>query len=460
MTFEMPYKTIMKFRLASLVAALAAIAAVAVLAGLACNPAGEPAKAPPAQEDVGDVPEQEDVGDVPEQDEGNGPLVLDDGTVATPTAVPVAPLPEVVPDGLEIIWEAYNVIVQDYVDQTKVDPAVLSEAAVRAMVDALEDLHSSYVSPETFKLEAQNFQGKFSGIGAQVGHSPDGSRLIIIAPLPDTPAEKAGIRAGDLIMAVNGEDAEGWSILEGVNKIRGPEGEPVTLTVRHVGDIYDTDITIVRGTIEQPSVTSRLLEDTQFGAIKMTFFTAETVNEMREEIDGLLDEGAKGVVLDLRQNPGGLLSSTVDIASEFLSDGLVTYELDGKGNRQDWRVKSGGRYKEIPLVVVVDEFSASGSEVLAGALQDHGRAVIIGTNSFGKGSVNLLRTLSNGGGIYLTNGHWYTPNGRLLETHGVTPDVVVEFPSNASSRDADFEDVQMSAAIKQLEFQTGLSGPG
>ncbi len=382
--------------------------------------------------------------------------VLADGTIATPTAIPAAPLPEVVPDGLEVIWEAYNIIVNDYVDQSKVDPMVLAEAAVDAMVEALEDSHSSYIRPETFRLETQSFQGKFSGIGAQVDQSPDGQRLIIVAPLPNTPAERAGIRAGDLIMAVNGEDTEGWSILDGVNKIRGPEGEPVTLTVRHVGELYGVDITIIRGTIEQPSVTSRLLEETDFGTVKINTFTAETHQELREEIDDLLAQGVRGIVMDLRQNPGGLLTSTVDIASDFLTDGLVTYELNGRNERRDWHVKPNGKFPDIPLVLLVDEFSASGSEVLAGALQDHSRSVIIGTNSFGKGSVNLLRELSNGGGVYLTTGRWYTPHGRQLEDLGVTPDVVVEFPDATSLRDSDFEDVQMSAAIEQLEFQTGV----
>ena len=382
--------------------------------------------------------------------------VLADGTIATPTAIPAAPLPEVVPDGLEMIWEAYNIIVNDYVDQSKVDPMVLAEAAVDAMVEALEDSHSSYIRPETFRLETQSFEGKFSGIGARVDQSPDGKRLIIVAPLPNTPAERAGIRAGDLIMAVNGEDTEGWSILDGVNKIRGPEGEPVTLTVRHLGELYGVDITIVRGNIEQPSVTSRLLEETDFGTVKISTFTAETHQELREEIDDLLAQGVKGIVMDLRQNPGGLLTSTVDIASDFLTDGLVTYELNGRNERRDWHVKPNGKFPDIPLVLLVDEFSASGSEVLAGALQDHSRAVIIGTSSFGKGSVNLLRELSNGGGVYLTVGRWYTPFGRQLEDMGVTPDVVVEFPDAASLRDTDFEDVQMTAAIEQLKFQTGV----
>ena len=437
----------MKFFFRTLI--VVSLVALASAVSVACVQSGESVR---FDEEIGEQPSSDDT--VAQSTIVADATVLPDGTIATPTAVPVAPRPEVVPDGLEIIWEAYNFIINEYVDQDEVDPAVLAEAAVDAMVEALDDNHSSYIGPETYRLSSQTFDGKFSGIGAQVAQSPDGKRLIIVAPLPNTPAEKAGIRAGDLILAVDGEDTEGWSVLDGVNKIRGPEGEPVVLTVRHVGELYGVDITIIRGTIDQPSVTSRLLEETDFGVVKISTFTAETHKELREAIDDLLDQGVSGVVMDLRQNPGGLLSSTVDIASDFLSGGLVTYELNGRNERREWHAKPNARYPDLPLVLLVDEFSASGSEVLAGALQDHGRAVVIGTTSFGKGTINLLRELSNGGGVYLVTGRWYTPYGRQLEEEGITPDVVVEFPDAASARDTDFEDVQMSAAIEQLGFQT------
>jgi carboxyl-terminal processing protease len=199
--------------------------------------------------------------------------------------------------------------------------------------------------------------------------------------------------------------------------------------------------------------------DTDYGRIRIAQFTAETPKEVREGVQQLIDDGAKGIILDLRGNPGGLLSSTVNVASEFLTDGLVTYEVDSRGEREDWEVKKGGHFPDIPLVTLVDNFSASGSEVLTGALQDHGRTVAIGTNTYGKGSVNLLRGLSNGGGVYLTIGRWFTPNGRVIEEIGIDPDVVVEWDQEAgsglNSQTAEGGDPQIQAAIKQLDFQLG-----
>ena len=385
-----------------------------------------------------------------------GPIVLSDGTVPTATPQPIADEPAAVPDGLEIVWETYSILVREYVLREKIDPDVLAEAAVIGMLDALEDRYTSYIPPSTYKIDQAGFQGKFGGIGAQVEAAPDRKGVIITRPLPDTPAERAGIKAGDRILAVDGEDATGWSVLEAVNKIRGEVGTPVILTVEHVGSLDPVDITIIRGTIEDPSVRVRDVADTPYGRIRITQFTAETAQEVREGVQQLIDDGATGIILDLRGNPGGLLSATVDVASEFLTDGLVTYEVNSRGNREDWKVKKGGHFPDIPLVTLVDNFSASGSEVLTGALQDHGRSVIIGTNTFGKGSVNLLRGLSNGGGVYLTIGRWFTPNGRLIEEIGIDPDVVIEFDLDApgtNPQTSEGGDPQIEAAIKQLDFQ-------
>ena len=385
-----------------------------------------------------------------------GPIVLSDGTVPTATPQPIADEPAAVPDGLEIVWETYSILVREYVLRDKIDPDVLAEAAVIGMLNALEDRYTSYIPPSTYKIDQAGFQGKFGGIGAQVEAAPDRKGVIITRPLPDTPAERAGIKAGDRILAVDGEDATGWSVLEAVNKIRGEVGTPVILTVEHVGSLDPVDITIMRATIEDPSVSVRDVADTPYGRIRITQFTAETAQEVREGVQQLIDDGATGIILDLRGNPGGLLSATVDVASEFLTDGLVTYEVNSRGNREDWKVKKGGHFPDIPLVTLVDNFSASGSEVLTGALQDHGRSVIIGTNTFGKGSVNLLRPLSNGGGVYLTIGRWFTPNGRLIEEIGIDPDVVIEFDRDSvgtNPQTSEGGDPQIEAAIKQLDFQ-------
>lgn len=387
--------------------------------------------------------------------QNQAPIVLEDGTIATPTPLPAAARPDVVPEELSIIWEAYRLLRQEYVDGGLIDPEAFSEAAVRAMLAELGDRHTFYVAPDIFEIERQSFQGNFEGIGASVEMAPDRSTVIITAPLENSPAEMAGIRPGDKILAVDGEDAHGWSVIEAVNKIRGQRGTAVVLTVEHVGSAIPVDISIVRATIDQPSVRVRMLnpEDGPYGVVKINQFTAETADEVREGVESLLDQGAPGIVIDLRGNPGGLLTATVNVASEFLEDGLVTYEIDAAGKRDDWPVRDGGKFQEIPLVVLVDGFSASGSEVLAGALQDHGRARIIGTTTFGKGSVGLMRQLSNGGALSLIIGRWYTPNGRLIQGIGLEPDVTVEFPANSQLTLTD--DVQMTAAIKQLNFQTG-----
>jgi len=385
-----------------------------------------------------------------------GPVILSDGTQATTTPQPIADEPAAVPDGLQIVWETYSILVREYVVRENIDPNALAEAAVIGMLDSLDDRYTSYIPPSTFKIDQEGFQGNFGGIGAQVEASPDRRGVIITKPLPNTPAEKAGIKAGDRILAVDGVDALGWSVLEAVNKIRGEKGTPVVLTVEHVGSLDPVDITIIRDTIDDPSVVVRAVPDTPYGRIRISQFTAETSREVRKGVQELIDDGAKGIILDLRGNPGGLLSATVDVASEFLTDGLVTYEVDSRGQREDWAVKKGGKYPDIPLVTLVNNFSASGSEVLTGALQDHGRTVAIGTNTFGKGSVNLLRGLSNGGGVYLTIGRWFTPNGRVIEEIGIEPDVVVEAAESvdgANPQTSDFVDPQIEAAIKQLNFQ-------
>ena len=384
------------------------------------------------------------------------PVILSDGTQATPTAQPIADEPAAVPDGLQIVWEAYSILSREYVLPEKIDPDLLAEAAVVGMLEALDDRYTSYISPSTFKIDQQGFQGNFGGIGAQVEASPDRRGVIITRPLPNTPAERAGIRAGDRILAVDGVDALGWSVLEAGNKIRGEKGTPVTLTVEHVGSLDPVDITIIRDTIDDPSVMVIDVPDTKYGRIRISQFTAQTSRELRQGVQKLIDNGAEGIILDLRGNPGGLLSATVDVASEFLTDGLVTYEVDSRGKKDEWKVKKGGNFPKIPMVTLVDNFSASGSEVLAGALQDQGRSVVIGTNTFGKGSVNLLRGLSNGGGVYLTIGHWFTPNGRLIEEVGVEPDVIVEFDAEALGANPQTNeggDPQVEAAIKQLDFQ-------
>lgn len=388
--------------------------------------------------------------------------MLPEGEIATPTALPAIAAPGEVPKGLEPVWEAYTLLVQEYVEREKIDPKKMAEGAIRGMVATLGDPHTAYVSPQALLMQSSELQGEFQGIGAEIQNSPDGKRIVIVAPIKGSPAEAAGIKPGDLILTVDGEDTEGWSVIEAVSKIRGPKGIPVDLLIRRLNSGEEVTVRIVRGVIDQPSVKSRMLEDAPYGVIVIDQFTAKSGPEVRKAIAQLKAKGAKGLIIDLRGNPGGLLSTTVEISSEFLSAGLVTYEVDGRGNRRDWKVKTGGTAKDIPLVVLIDGGSASGSEILAGALQGkcgQARAVVIGQKSFGKGSVNTMRGLSNDGGLYMTVARWYSPGGCLIEGRGIEPDVVVSLP-RADRNNPNFEDTQMSAAIKQLNFQTGSAAAG
>ena len=371
--------------------------------------------------------------------------------------LPNAELPDAVPEDIAIIWEAFQVINNEYFDHSAVDPEAMSEEAVRAFVETLGDPHTAYVSPEAFELSRDDLAGSFFGIGATVSADPDGTGVIITKPHRNSPAEKAGVKVGDRIVAVDGEDATEWTVTEAVLKIRGERGRPVVLTILHAGETEPVEITIIRDRVELESVTSRMIPETSYGELNIEQFTNETAGEIREHIVEMLEQGATAIVIDLRNNPGGLLGATLDSTSEFIADGLLAYEVDRNGSRRDFAAHGQPTFPNLPITVLVNGYSGSGAELFAGALQDHGRAVLIGTQTFGKGSVNITRRLSNGGGINVTIRRWYTPLGNVIEGVGLTPDVIVEFPENVSERDVDFVDPQLDAAIRQLEFQTRVT---
>ena len=372
-------------------------------------------------------------------------------------AIPTTPLPDAVPEDIAIIWEAFQVIFDEYYDHSVVDPAAMSEEAIKAIVETLDDPHTRYVSPQAFELSRDDLAGAFFGIGATVSADPDGAGVIITKPHRGSPAEKAGILVGDRIVAVDGVDATTWSVTEAVLKIRGERGKPVVLTILHAGETDPVEVTIIRDRVELESVTSRLIPETPYGELNIEQFTEETPSEIREHLAELLDQGVKAVVVDLRNNPGGLLGATLDSTSEFIAEGMLAYEVDRNGTRRDFHAHGQANFPNLPITVLVNNWSGSGAELFAGALQDHGRAVLIGTTTFGKGSVNITRRLSNGGGINVTIRRWFTPNGNVIEGVGLTPDVVVEYPENVSERDVEFTDPQLEAAIRQLDFQTRIT---
>ncbi len=378
---------------------------------------------------------------------GDAPLLpeIEESTVAMET-------PPNVPDDLRLIWEAWFLLNQDYVDRSVLDPEAFSEQAIRGMLGVLDDPQTSYVSPEVVAGSFGDiFRGEFEGIGAFVDMNRAG-KLLIVSPIEGGPAEAAGIKPGDIILEADGESLEGLSLLEAVAKIRGPRGSRVTLLVKHLVAIDPVEITVTRGVIPLVSVRLRSEPGADFAHIRITNFYPNTPDSLKEVVSQVLDDGAKGIILDVRGNSGGTLNSVVDIASMFLEDGLVMYSIRGDGSRTDWRVREGGIAKDIPMVLLVDGGSASSSEVLVGALQDYERATVIGDTTYGKGSVNILRDLSNGGGLYITIAHWFTPLGRLIEDTGIEPDIEVR--EVRDDREADIK--QLERAIEELKLMTGV----
>jgi len=343
-------------------------------------------------------------------------------------------------DKLEDVWYLLS---ENYVNTSLLDPEVLSQGAIEGMLDALGDPYTSYM--ESHEVELSDLEGSFEGIGALVSMEDEG--LTVVSPIAGGPAEREGVRAGDRILEVDGEDTSDMSLAEAVIKIRGPEGSSVTLLILHAGDIEPVEISIVREVIELESVSLEMLTG-DIAHITITHFSGDTAGELADSLKQAIGNGAEGIVLDLRGNPGGYLHVVVDIASEFLDGGIVLYEADEEGNIiEEHEADSGGLAVDMPLAVLVDGGSASGSEVLAGALQDRDRAPLIGTKTYGKGSVNILLQLSDGSAIYITTARWLTPDSNLIEGIGLTPDIEVEITEDDMVAG---EDPQLDAALDYL----------
>lgn len=327
---------------------------------------------------------------------------------------------------ISLLQETYKLIQQDYVDPTKVDIQKLNDGMLSGLVQGINDPYSTYLSVQQYQDFFSQLQGtnQFQGIGAYVG-SKNGN-IIIIAPIPGTPAEKAGIKSGDIILEVNGTSVQGLSADQVVLLIRGPAGTTVSVTVLHAGDTQPVTLQIVRTDINVPSVLFEMKDS--YAHITITNFTDKTEQELVPFLRDTLRNNAKGIILDLRDNPGGYLTTVVQVASHFLTKGMVVSVVNRDGSKEsDSVIPFTSPAITLPVVVLVDKYSASGSEVLTGALKDYKRAVIAGETTFGKGSVDQLFQLSDGSGVYLTIARWATPNGNLIEGKGIQPDIQVDF---------------------------------
>jgi carboxyl-terminal processing protease len=350
------------------------------------------------------------------------------------------------PEEFDALGEVWELLADDYVNNDVLDPEKLSRGAIEGMLEALGDPYTSYL--ESYDVASSNLEGSFEGIGTVI--SMEDGVLTVVSPIAGGPAERQGVRAGDKILEVDGEPTSEMSLMEAVLKVRGDKGTTVTLLILHRGETTPMVIDIIREEIVLDTVYLDMLVD-DIAHIQITHFEYRTMDELTEALNGALQGDAQGIILDLRGNPGGYVDIVVDVAGEFLDGGIVLYVADSAGEIiEEWPASSGGLATDLPLVVLIDGGSASGSEVLAGAFQDYERAMLIGTNTYGKGSVNILHGLSDGSALYVTTARWLTPNGHLIEGVGLTPDIEVEITAEdiASGRDP-----QLESAINYLQAQ-------
>ncbi len=344
----------------------------------------------------------------------------------------------------EPFWESWDLLHMYFVDQPLDDNAMM-EGAIRGMISALGDKHTRYADPDEYQSEVDSSAGNYQGIGAYVDVT--GEYVKINSTMNGSPAEEAGLQSGDLVIAVNGNDVTGIDPSVVLLDIRGPENSSVTLTIRREGvDPFDVDI--IRRRIETASVEGKMLDD-GIAYISMEQFGDKTTQELRETLDTLMKNDPKGLIFDLRNNGGGWLNTAIETASEFLPVGTtVLLERDGEGVETVYKTQQGGgRALDVPMVVLINENSASASEIVTGALMVNDRAAVIGKTSYGKGSVQIQPELSNGGAVSVTIARWYMPDGTLIHGVGIKPDIEVDYTVEDFESDVD---PQLDAAIEYL----------
>lgn len=342
-----------------------------------------------------------------------------------------------------LFWETWDTIKKNYVHQP-VSETELLYGAMAGSVASLGDPHSIFFDPDTTQKFTQELQGTFDGIGTEIAIKND--TLTIIAPLPGSPADKAGLRAGDKILSIDAEDTAGMSLDYAVNKIRGPKGTDVVLSVNREGWDKPKEFKLTRETIKIQSVKWKML-DNGIAYIDLSYFNEDTSSEFNKAVVGIIAKNPKGIIFDLRNNPGGYLDTAIDVASEWVDKGVVVYEKSADGKLKANNANGQARFKDFPTVVLVNGGSASGSEIVAGALKDYKLATLIGEKTFGKGSVQTLFPLEDGSSIKLTIALWLTPNQNTIDGEGIEPDIQVKLT------DADFnanKDPQLDRAILYL----------
>ena len=359
-------------------------------------------------------------------------------------------------DAFALLCETYGRIESDYVDE--LDAEALVEGAVEGMVEALPDVYSGYLTPEEYDQALTDLSGEFSGIGAEVGmeNLEDETKssectvitnvcaLVIIAPLDGSPAEAAGLRSGDIVLAIDGQSTAGSTINDEVLRVRGEAGTDVVLTVERGGE--ELELTITRAVIELVEVGSEMLTE-EIGYVELTSFSDRAPELFRDALQGLVDEGASAIVFDLRDDPGGFIAAAQAVASEFVPEGELLFTVESGDDVERWESEGGVLSSgDIAVVVLVNGGSASASEIVAAALAEHERATLVGEATFGKNTVQVWHELTNGAGLRLTTDRWFTPDHNTVADVGVEPDVVVAAPDDPTSED----DPQLERAVEIL----------
>ncbi len=335
-------------------------------------------------------------------------------------------------------WETLELIHEEYFEQPLDDDA-LAKGAIDGMLATLGDPNTRYLPPEQEHAAREAMEGNLEGIGAEVS-SVDGA-IVIVAPYEGSPAESAGILPGDILREADGTPLTGLHPSEAASLVRGPAGTPVLLVVERDGELFEVEV--IRGVIKIPSVRGELFED-GIAYVRLSRFANDTNQELADIIEELLIDDPQGIILDLRGNPGGNLTTAIDVADHFLDQGTILVERFGNGEEIEFESDEKGDAQELPLVVLINQGSASASEVVAGAIQDRERGILIGATSFGKGTVQVWKSLSNDGGIRITIARWLTPNGEWVHEEGLEPDYFVSLPE---AEEEAFSDTQLQAAI-------------
>ena len=327
----------------------------------------------------------------------------------------------------QLLTDAWNLINDHYVDRSAIQSQTLTYGAISGMVDSLGDTgHSTFLSPQMVKEENNFTQGTFEGIGAEVQEKDN--QIIIVAPLDNSPAQRAGLRPNDVILKVDGADVSGLPLDQAIQKILGPAGTQVTLRILTPSTGVTRDITLTRAVITVSNVTWAKIPGTTLADVRLVGFSQGVSNDLQKALAQIKQQGLTGIVLDLRNNPGGLLSESVSTASEFVAGGNVLLEKDAQGKTTSVPVESNRSATDLPMVVLINGGTASAAEIVSGALQDHQRAQLVGEVTFGTGTVLNQFPLSDGSALLLATQEWLTPNGRVIWHHGITPDVSVTLP--------------------------------